>query len=225
MLPVEATNPTQVMLEQMRVRGWDLQALSQHSGLTFQELSRPWEMTERMAQGLASAFGTAPEFWLRLQGNYDAWKKQDDFLRSHTLAAVMARGELTEEEAYFILRFAGKLGYTKAIHRLSNPWRTLRKWFVWIGGWENGELGQWDQGKPAWEPFRRGKLQNPTPISFFGHRITIQSRWLRVQIGRGYLNILFPNYVKTRYGRIYWSPNGTPQHPQARFFLGRRPTD
>ncbi len=68
MLPVEATNPTQVMLEQMRARGWDLQALSQHAGLTFQELSRPWEMTERMAHGLANAFGTAPEFWLRLQG-------------------------------------------------------------------------------------------------------------------------------------------------------------
>lgn len=224
MLPVEVINPSQIMVEEMRSRGWNLQTLSQQSGLTLTELSRPWEITERMAHGFANAFGTSAAFWLQLQNDYDTWKKQDDFLRSHTLAAVMARGELTEEEAYFILRFAGRLGYAKAIRRLSNPWRTLRKWFVWIGGWEHSELGQWDRGLPAWEPFRRGELQDPTPISFFGHRITIQNRWLSVQIGRGYLNILFPNYVKTRYGHVYWSPNGTPQHPQARFFIGKKPT-
>ena len=40
-------------------------------------------------------------------------------MSEHSIAAAMARGELTEEEAYFVLRFAGHQGYDKAIRKLS----------------------------------------------------------------------------------------------------------
>jgi hypothetical protein len=36
---------------------------------------------------------------------------------SHSIQSAMERRELTEEEAYFILRFAGALGYDRPIAR------------------------------------------------------------------------------------------------------------
>lgn len=134
----------------------------------------------------------------------------------HTLDAVLRRGELTEEEIYFVLRLAGHLGYDKAIERLEGP-RALRHWLIWTGGWEPGLLSQWDQGRPTWEIFRNGRLQSPTPVSLFGHRITFHREWIDVRVAGGYLHIA-P-------GKVYWSPNATPGHPEAIHFVGRRPRD
>jgi len=137
----------------------------------------------------------------------------------HTIQAAMNRGELTEDEAYFILRFAGRLGYDRAIKRLQDPLKNFRRWFIWVGGWEHPELSQWDRGKPAWEAFYRGKLKSPTPVSLFNHRITIHygdlphSRWIDMQIAGGYL------HVRLDGSKAYWSPNATPSHPEAIHFI------
>lgn len=142
---------------------------------------------------------------------------------NHSIESAMRREELTEEEAYFILRFAGRVGYDRAIKKLCNPWKNVRQWFVWVGGWENTEIGQWDRGKKAWEIFARvGKklrLREPYPISFFGHRITL--------FGRGHFSLKFMGgylcasheYSYAWPNKLYWSPNGTPDHKRAIFLL------
>jgi hypothetical protein len=95
----------------------------------------------------------------------------------HALKDALDRQELTEEEAYFILRFVGHLGYKEAIAHLDGGrLRRARRWLFWSGGWEHLRLAQWDRNKPAWEVFqrdsftRRWKLCSPTPWSLFGHR-------------------------------------------------------
>ena len=139
----------------------------------------------------------------------------------HTIEAALRRGELTEDEAYFVLRFAGRVGYSKAIKRLKGPLKAARRWLVWAGGWEHPELGQWDRGEPPWEFFTRGRLNSPTPLSFFGHRITIngcgENRWIDLRIGGGYM------HARLDGSAVYWSPDATPQHPEAIHFVGRRP--
>lgn len=141
----------------------------------------------------------------------------------HTIEAALRRGELTDEEAYFVLRFAGQLGYRKAINRLSDPLKVARKWLVWVGGWEHPELGQWDRGQPAWEIFSRGRLNDPTPVSLLGHRITVnrcnRSGWVDLRICDGYLHVRFDGSA------AYWSPDATPAHPEAIHFVGRRRPD
>lgn len=144
-------------------------------------------------------------------------------MESHTIEAALRRGELSEEEAYFVLRFAGHLGYDRAIKRLSDPLKVARQWLVWVGGWEPATLRQWDEGLPAWRPFYRGKLQSPTPVSAFGHRITVNqcgaSRWVNVRMFGGYLHVSLDKSC------VYWSPNATPSHPDAVYFVGRRPAN
>jgi hypothetical protein len=145
---------------------------------------------------------------------------------SHTVQAAMERGELTEDEAYFVLRFAGRVGYDKAIKRLAGrPLHKLRKWLVWFGGWEHPELSQWDRGVPAWEFRRRnefsGKVRwlDPFPLSLFGGRVTFFSWGFQVKVRRGWL-VASGAYANSLPTKLYWSPNGTPQHERARFFVG-----
>jgi hypothetical protein len=120
---------------------------------------------------------------------------------SHTVADAMARRELTEEEAYFVLRFAGHYGYKNTMDRFHSPLKRLRKWFVWVGGWEEPELSQWDRGEPAWKLSR-----DPMPFSLFGHRVTFYGWGWSAKVGKGWL-------VWSRSSGLYWSPNGTPSHP------------
>jgi hypothetical protein len=139
----------------------------------------------------------------------------------HTIAEAMARGELDEEEAYFILRFAGHYGYKESIERMKgNPLKRARRWLAWIGGWETPELLQWDEGWPAMRPFRvvdgKVKLNGPTPVSLFGHRVTIQHFGFYMRVGGGYL--CFYNDPK----RIFWSPNATDHHPDTIVLAGKR---
>jgi len=134
---------------------------------------------------------------------------------------AMEREELTEEEAYFILRFAGHMGYEKAIRRLENPWKRLRRWFVWFGGWERPELSQWDRGAKAWDFFNtysgKRRLNSPTPMSMLGHRITFFGWGLQVKVGKGSF-VVASNSANGRADRAYWSPDGTPQNPNAKTF-------
>ena len=143
-----------------------------------------------------------------------------------TIDGAMARGELTENEAYFILRFAGHAGYDKAIKRLEGkPFRRLRKWFVWFGGWENPTLSQWDRGASAWQ-FRltiagvKKKWMTPFPLSLFGGRITFFGRWAQMRWGKGYL-VASSDYAYKWPTRLYWSPDGTPSNPKAKYYFGR----
>ena len=129
----------------------------------------------------------------------------------HNINAAMKRQELTEEEAYFVLRFAGQIGYHKAIRRLKGRWlHHIRRWVVWFGGWESAELLQWDEGWPRWH-FRTIMGHHrigPWPMALFGHRIVLFGHWMQWRWGGGYMTL----DLRLRY--CYWSPNGTPQHDQ-----------
>jgi hypothetical protein len=73
-------------------------------------------------------------------------------------------------------------------------WKRLRQWVVWFGGWERPNGGGWS--------FRGG----PTPVSLFGHRLTLHGHWFDVRTPAGYL------VVDVRERTAYVSPNGTPRH-------------
>ncbi len=145
----------------------------------------------------------------------------------HTVAAALARGELSEDEAYFVLRFAGHVGYSQAITRLKGApwWSRARRWLVWVGGWEQPELSQWDGGHKAWELRNawNGKWANPTPVALFDHRVVVQGWGWQLRGRRGY-------WVYSHHGsgrdvppRFYWSPNGTTWHKQARIWWQGKP--
>ncbi len=119
----------------------------------------------------------------------------------HTIEAAMALGELDEDEAYFILRIAGHLGYDKAQKRMLSPVSRLRRWLIWIGGWEVPSLIQWDQGEPAWKI----KGRDPFPISLFGHRISIFSDWISIS-----LKELQGEIVIKSTGEVYFWQDYTP---------------
>ena len=135
----------------------------------------------------------------------------------------MGLGELTEEEAYFVLRFAGRAGYSRAIGALtdvavpSGRLRRLVRRRIWIGGWEHPELLQWDKGLPAFEPVRDGKVRSPYPIKIgpltlygWGANLDVPGGCLVASWGR-------------RSGwpvEVYISPNGTPHHPNVRWIAG-----
>lgn len=127
----------------------------------------------------------------------------------HTVAEAMAMTQFDEEDVYFLVRFAGYHGYSRAMRRLSpNRLRDFRqKYLVWFGGWESPELCQWDLGWPAWRITR-----NPYPLTIFG-LLTLFSGWGQLKIGRGYL--VWPG--KHQGGGIYWSPDGTPCHKRTRW--------
>ncbi len=148
---------------------------------------------------------------------------------SHDIKAAMERGELTEEEAFFVLRFAGNLGYDRAIRRMKNPLKVLRRWFVWIGGWETAELSQWDRGKKPWELFGscgslkgpKRYIKSPFSVSLFGRRITCFGWGIQVKTRRGYL-CASSDYAGGLPTKLYWSPNGTPGHPEARMYWRKK---
>ncbi len=141
-------------------------------------------------------------------------------MSEHSIKAAMARGELSEDEAYFVLRIAGHHGYSESIKRLDGPLRRARRWLVWFGGWESPELCQWDLGWPAWR-FRDsgGKLNSPTPLSFCGHKVTFQNFSAHMQTRGGYLCVSWDR----RQGRkVYWSPDATPSNKDAVFYYGSK---
>ena len=136
----------------------------------------------------------------------------------HNPTEVIGRS-LTSEECYFLLRFAEHLGYKRAIRKLDPPiWRTMRRWIIWFGGWETCRLTQWDRGVPKWRfsiTGGRGNRiwKNPFPLGLFGHRISIQTFGINFRVHGGYLCLHKSSW--------YWSPNGTPQHDDAKHLRRR----
>lgn len=135
---------------------------------------------------------------------------------SHNVAAAMARGELDEEEAYYVLRFAGRFGYREAMRRLDpkGPLSRARRWLVWIGGWESPELCRWDRGWPAWRTDA-----DPTPVSLLGHLVTFYGWGAELRVAGGHL------VYTRRDGHLYWSPDATPSHSGVVEFWPRRERD
>src|SRR5688572_18137554 len=111
-------------------------------------------------------------------------------MSEHSIKAAMERGEMDEEEAFFVLRFAGHLGYSEAIRRLNpDPWWTrLRQWFVKSLGKESPHLLRWDQAQPAWRSDREW-----LPLMLFGKRITIQWFGIDIEVPRTRLCIRWRN--------------------------------
>jgi hypothetical protein len=139
-------------------------------------------------------------------------------MEPHTIAAAMGRKELSREEAYFVLRFAGHMGYEKAMRRLVK--HPLRHWLFWVGGWEEPELSQWDMGLPAWQPFRRigdnHLWRSPFPLAFFGSRLVFHSGFIDVRCLGGVVVI---HWRPSR--GVYWSRTGQPHHKSTIQLIGR----
>jgi hypothetical protein len=164
---------------------------------------------------------------------------------SHDPYLAVDRSPMDKDELYFVIRFAERLPYHTAITRLTPgyPWSTIRRWFIWIGGWESTELGQWDRGRAPWhiwrdrcdwkpEPKWKAYLRrltafsSPTPISLLGHTVTFYGWGLSVRLNHlrenwGTLNLTCP-YAGALPHKLYWSPNGTPSHEKARMLWQRQ---
>ncbi len=133
---------------------------------------------------------------------------------------------LTDDEVYFILRYADRLGYDKAIERLSpDPvWVKVRHWFIRIDGWESSHLAQWDKGAPAfeWRDSETNEILSPTPINCFGGFLTINDPGIEIALENirprwGFL-CLTRTYGNKPLDKLYWSPNGTPNYDGVLFF-------
>jgi hypothetical protein len=138
---------------------------------------------------------------------------------SHRIQDAMNRRELDEEEAFFVLRYAGHLGYSEAIKRL-RPWsplKRMRRWLVWFGGWESPELCQWDLGKPA---FRING--SPTPLSFFGHRVTVHRFGVDIDLPRRRTRLCV-HWERGAGVYVYISPDCTPSSA-THWLFGRKAT-
>ncbi|MDM8310783.1 hypothetical protein QUW36_01805 [Clostridium cadaveris] len=114
-------------------------------------------------------------------------------------------------------------------------YKRLRRWFIWIGGWEKANCSGWhlryrekvpkytSQTKDFAKGMNVSELEEyykthpykmktrfwytPTPISLFGHRITIQDFGIYLSTrNRGYLVWNWNDK------KCYVSPNGTPSN-------------
>lgn len=103
-----------------------------------------------------------------------------------------------------------KAWWTRFRRRKWPPWPQrlswLRKavnWVIWVGGWDVG---------PGFV----------TPVSLFGHRITIQPFGVSVKTLNGWVCFYREGAWKgAKWKHLYWSPNGTPCHSNAEFFWRR----
>jgi hypothetical protein len=88
-------------------------------------------------------------------------------------------------------------------------YKRIRKWFLWIGGWEKSNSEGWH--------FRydHGEWRSPTPMSFLGHKITIQHFGIYFRLPSGHLHI---GWSKNQGRKCYISPDGTPQNAHTWFW-------
>lgn len=79
--PAEVFPPGDFLREELETRGWtqiDLaEVLGRNVALVNQIISGKRSITPETARGLAAAFGTSPEFWLRLEQSYQLWRVRD----------------------------------------------------------------------------------------------------------------------------------------------------
>jgi hypothetical protein len=136
---------------------------------------------------------------------------------SHSIKEAMERGELDEEEAFFVLRFAGHHGYREAMRRLNpDPWWTrLRQWFVKFG-YETPHLCRWDLGWPAWK-----RLSGLTPLYLFGKAFTFQWFGCVVEIAGKRLCVYWRDRRQGPISmRVFLSPDCT-EGSATRWFVGK----
>jgi len=81
-------------------------------------------------------------------------------------------------------------------------WKRVRQWVIWVGGWEraNGAGWQFTAGRSG----GRTVWMTPTPVSLFGHRITLFGHWFDLDVPSGRL------VVNLRQRHAYISRDGTP---------------
>jgi hypothetical protein len=85
--------------------------------------------------------------------------------------------------------------------------KRIRHWIIWIGGWEKVNSTGWE----FFTNYGKKKLKDPTPITLFGHFITIQPFGFYLSFKRGYFVVSRSGIKKGQPTQIYLSPNGTPQ--------------
>lgn len=86
-LPARCFHPGVSVKDEMEARGWTVEELAQRMSryempveIAVAVIEGKQDITINIAFGLRRAFGTSAEFWMNLQGFYNAWKeaKQDN---------------------------------------------------------------------------------------------------------------------------------------------------
>lgn len=124
--------------------------------------------------------------------------------------------------------------------------KRIRKWFIWIGGWEKANCSGWHFRHKEIAPkfpeqyeeikgMNIGEMKdylkdkphryvttfwyNPLPISLFGHRFTIQPFGVYLRLSSEYLVFSWNQRRKGKIVfRMYRSKNGTPQDAHVWYF-------
>src|SRR5690349_11986919 len=84
---------------------------------------------------------------------------------------IRGGGQHTTRTAMRTLHWNGERWYVNEMSLL----KRVRRWFIWIGGWELANGRGWrlrtprEQGRQIW--------MHPTPVSVLGHRATFYGHW------------------------------------------------
>jgi len=74
MKPARVTSPGRILLRELNARGWSQRDLAAIMGRPYQAINQiargVKRITPETARELAQAFGTSPELWMNLEGNY-----------------------------------------------------------------------------------------------------------------------------------------------------------
>ena len=74
-------SPGYFIREQMEVRGWVQQELTEILGISLKHLNSilldKQPLTTDLARLLSKAFGTSPQYWLNIDNDYRLWLEQD----------------------------------------------------------------------------------------------------------------------------------------------------
>jgi len=84
--------------------------------------------------------------------------------------------------------------------------KRIRRWFIWIGGWEKANSSGWKLFRTRANGMR--SLCNPAPIALLGHRIIHYSWGMDFRLPRRWLSVHWGDSLRGWY--IYLSLDGTP---------------
>jgi len=112
---------------------------------------------------------------------------------------------------------------------MMNKLKRIRRWIIWIGGWEKANSSGWKFTIEHTHCNRKtGRITtihrylDPTPISLFGNFLTIQPFGIHISTRWGYLCWSWRKLMQERpnLGHCYLSPNATPS-AATKWFWGK----
>ena len=109
--PAEVFPPGDFLLEELEERHWTQAEFAEIIGRPAQLISEiingNRDITRDTAAQFGAAFGQAPQYWLNLQNDYNAWLASQDTTRSAELDAVAKRALLAAQAPGAVLRKSG----------------------------------------------------------------------------------------------------------------------